>query len=81
MDKHAVQRIHLECETVQAHLDLAREAFGKYYTAHNTRAIFWLTIAVLVLTAVQVGVGLEPLSWYKTVVDNIERVAAIRRGG
>ena len=55
MDKHAVQRIHLECETVQAHLDLAREAFGKYYTAHNTRAIFWLTIAVLVLTAVVFG--------------------------
>ena len=79
LDRHVVRQIHMMCETVQMHLDLARDAFDRYYTAHNSRAIFWLTIAVLVLTAVQAGIGLdELLSWYKAIVDGIEALVSHR---
>ena len=58
-DVRTLARIHFGLETVQTHLDLAHEAFSRYYTAHNTRAIYWLTIAILIFTLVQVAASLK----------------------
>ena len=58
-DVGTLARIHFGLETVQTHLDLAHEAFSRYYTAHNTRAIYWLTIAILIFTLVQVAASLK----------------------
>ena len=74
LDKNVVQRIHLELETVQSHLDVARDAYGNYYMAHHTRAMLWLTFAVLVLAVVQVGVVLDLSAWGGALVEDIAQI-------
>ena len=59
LDSAALRRIHFDFEMVQTHLDLAQDAFSRYYAARNTRAIFLLTIAILVFTVVQVAASLD----------------------
>ncbi len=52
-----------EVETLQEHLGLARQAFGEHFTAQNTRAIYWLSVAVLALTVVQVVTNQDVRGW------------------
>lgn len=53
LPEHASEWVTGELDVVDTHLELARRAFGEYFTARNTRAIYWLTIAALTLAAVQ----------------------------
>lgn len=59
----SVKWIEHELETIEEHLALARDAFGEHFTARNTRAIYWLTVAVTVLTVVQVLTNRDVRSW------------------
>ena len=74
LDTNARQWIHLEFETVQGYLDLARDAFQGYYVAYHTRAMLWLTLAVLVLATVQVGVVSYLGTWGWAIVKGIVQI-------
>ena len=74
LDTNAIQWIHLEFETVQGYLDLARDAFQGYYVAYHTRAMLWLTLAVLVLATVQVGVVPYLGTWGWAIVKGIVQI-------
>ena len=53
LPEHTSEWITYELGVLDVHLDLARSAFAEYFPARNTRAIYWLTIAALVLAVVQ----------------------------
>ena len=53
LPEHASEWVAHELGLLEIHLDLARNAFAEHFTARNTRAIYWLTIAALILAIVQ----------------------------
>ena len=55
LPEHASEWVAHELGLLEIHLDLARNAFAEYFTARNTRAIYWLTIAALILAIVQLA--------------------------
>ena len=77
LDENILQWIHFEFERVQEHLDIARDAFGKYYMAQNTRAMLWLTVTVLALAAVQVGIVLDLEALGRAAIDDIVRMVYV----
>lgn len=60
--------INRQFETMEVHLRLARDAFGEYFTARNTRAVFFLTVAVVVLTVVQLLTNDDVWMWLTSLL-------------
>jgi hypothetical protein len=75
----AIEWIHYELATIEEHLGLARNAFAEHFTARNTRAVYWLTVAVLVLTAVQVLTNQDVRKWLVSAFDVLR--LALSAGG
>jgi hypothetical protein len=75
---NVLEWIHHELETMEEHLGLARDAFAEIFTARTTRAIYWLTVAVAILTVVQGFANDHVRTWLSSTLNALRKSVPTR---